>query len=77
MFEEVCGSTVEEEQLLVNIDSGVNRIIILKIHQFDQLNRLRKSALRTASGQASLQLEGIGEIRKCNDMKFSPRRQRT
>ena len=48
------GSTVEEEQRLV----------------FDQLNRLRKSALRTASGLASLQVKGIREIGKCNGVKF-------
>ena len=32
----------------------------------------RKSALRTANGQASLQVEGIGEIGKCRDVKFCP-----
>ena len=74
MFEEVCKSTFEEEQLLVNIDSGANRIIIKTIHLFDQLNRLRKSTLRTASGQPLLQAKGIGEIRKCDDVKVRPGR---
>ena len=35
---EMCGSTVEGKQLLSNIDSGANRIIIQRVHLFDQLN---------------------------------------
>ena len=61
---EVCGSTVEGEQLLVDIDSGANQIIIQRVHLFEQLDRGRKSALRTANGQASLQVEGVGEVGK-------------
>ena len=38
MFEEVCGSTFKEEQLLVNIDSGANHIII-KIALLGQLTK--------------------------------------
>ena len=73
MFEAMYGSTVEEEELFVNIDSGANRIIIKRIYLFDQLDRMRKSALRTANGQASLQVEGIGMIDKFNDVKICPR----
>ena len=54
---EVCGSTVEGKQLLVNIDSGINRIIIKRVYMFDQLDRMRKSTLKTTKGQASLQVE--------------------
>ena len=61
---EVCGSTVESEQLLVNIDSKANRIIVKRVHLFDQLDWMKKSALRTAFVQASVQVEGIGDIRK-------------
>ena len=49
VFAEVSGSTVEKEQRPVNIDSVANRIIIKRIRLLDQLNRLRKSALRTAN----------------------------
>ena len=37
VFEEGCGSTVEAEQLLTNIDFGANRIIINRVHLFDEL----------------------------------------
>ena len=33
---------------------------------------MKKSALRTTNGQASLQVEGIGDIGKCSDVKFCP-----
>ena len=65
----MCGSTVEGEQLLVDIDSVANRIIVKRIHLFNQLDRGRKS---TANGKASLQVEGIGEVGKWRDVKFWP-----
>ena len=68
-FYEVCGSTVEEEQLLVNIDSGANRIIIKWVHLFNQLDRMRKSALRTANRHASLNWRD----RKVQQREISPR----
>ena len=70
LFEEVCGSTVEEEQHLVNIVSVANHII-KRVHQLDKLNRLRNSSLRTTNGQASLQVKRIGEIEVRNNKKFS------
>ena len=72
VFEEMSGSTVEEEERLVNIDSGAHRIIIKRVYLFDQLDWMRKSALRTVNGLASLQVKRIGMIGKCNDVKFYP-----
>ena len=66
-----CGSIVEEKQLQVNIDSGSNCIIIKRVYFFNQLNCLW-TTLRTANGQATLQVEGFGEIWKCDDMQFCP-----
>ena len=72
VFALVRGSIVKEEQLLVNINSGTNRIIIKRVYFFNQLNCIWTSALRTANGQAALQVEIFGEIGKCDDMKFCP-----
>ena len=69
---EIASNAMEEEVLLMNVDSGANRVIIKKKHLFDKLDCSMKNHLRTADSKHTLRVEGVGEIGRLKDAKFCP-----
>ena len=66
----IASNAMEEEELLMNVDSRANQVIIKKKNLFDKLDYSMKNRLRTADSKHLRRVEGVGEIGRLKDAKF-------
>ena len=64
-------ATGDEDEELVNVDSGANRLIIKNKNYFDVIV-IRRGSLNLAGQEANLIVQGVGSIGSFQNVKWCP-----